>query len=137
MAQALNLNDDLIREMLQREIAKQTAIERVAPSAEASQPSTQAISPGLLSMLAGVADAGSTYAGLANGGTERNPLYRGASDQPGATSLLVGATNTLGPWALAKLLRRTPLARFADPLLANHAATEMDAAAHNLKTVSR
>jgi len=91
----LNLNDAMLNELVQREIAKEDRAARFAPRPEpnGSIPVTP-LNPALASVGGAALDAISTYRFLKNGtGTEGNALY--AHGSPLSTAAIGAATGPL------------------------------------------
>jgi hypothetical protein len=99
----LNLSQELINPLIQRELAKEQMQERFAPRAEDSAPPpVKPLSPGLVSALGAGVDAASTYRFMKNGtGREDNAMFSHGS--PAATAALGAATGPLGYLLLKRI----------------------------------
>lgn len=132
-------NDELMRELMQREMASKVMPQSGALFSEAglvpntSQPMTP-MSPGVAQLAGALGDAASTYSFLKRGtGVEDNAAYRGADNQPLATAVPVavdGLMNLVGRALLNKTGNHT-LKQLADLVMAMQGSHQIGLAAQN------
>lgn len=121
----LNLSQELLQPLVQREIAKEDMQRRFAPEVEQSPPETKPLPVWLASVMGAGMDAASTYKFLHNGnGQEDNPTWRGLS--PAASSFGVVVN---GPLTYLLLKQKWP--KLADMFGAQFGATQFGTGAEN------
>jgi hypothetical protein len=126
------ITPDLIQELVARELREHPEQYQPQPKMDLgidTAPSVAPVNPNILRLLAGLADAGSTYAALKAGGREVNPLLGFAHDNPLMTSL--GALGGYGLTKLATAMLHKKAPAIADAVDANLGAEQLTAAITN------
>lgn len=106
----LNIDDDLIQELVKRQVEEQQMQERFAPRADAPSPEQTTMSPDKALLLGGMADAASTYSFLKRGtGREDNAVLNnllGGQAQQALPTAAAAFGTTMGALLLKKLIAK-------------------------------
>jgi hypothetical protein len=131
--------NELMQELVKREVEARAAEDagrqwQLPPAWHANLPvpqDMQAVSPGMLHTLGGLADAASTYAFTKRGtGRESNPALNFTKGNPEATGLAALGGLAVSKGATALLRKLSP--KLADAVSANLGAQQLGMAVNNL-----
>lgn len=127
----INIDDELINELVKRQVAEQQTRKRVDTQPEDTPHQQTTLSPTAASIIGALADGASTYSFLKRGtGVEDNAMFGGLKGKPLATALSAAGTGLAAP-LLGKLLKGKLPKGVIDALVANMGARTLATAGAN------
>lgn len=125
----LEIKDELLAELLKRQMDEQDMQERFAPRQAEPPVRPTDMDPKMLALLGGIADGATTYKFMRQGdGTEENALLSGRG--PVTTGVGAALAGGVGATLLARALKNKVPQGVIDAILANLGATQTTLAAH-------